>query len=63
MRLPRAKKGHRVTFPLIHPKQPGFMEIDNAKILVIIPLLWPVGANLDIEWLSATMKKSRKGWV
>ena len=37
LRLPRAKKGPRVSFPLIHSKQPGSLEIDNAKIFEIIP--------------------------
>jgi hypothetical protein len=37
LRLPRAKKGPRVTFPLIRSKQPGSLEIDNAKIFEIIP--------------------------
>jgi hypothetical protein len=37
LRLPQAKKGPRVTFPLIRSKQPGSLEIDNAKIFEIIP--------------------------
>jgi hypothetical protein len=37
LRLPQAKKGTRVTFPLIHSKKPGSLEIDNAKIFEIIP--------------------------
>jgi hypothetical protein len=36
LRLPQAKKGTRVTFPLIRSKQPGSLEIDNAKIFEII---------------------------
>jgi hypothetical protein len=37
LRLPPAKKGPRVTFPLIYSKRPGSLEIDNVKIFEIIP--------------------------
>lgn len=37
LRLPQAKKGRRVTFPLIRSRQPGSLKIDNAKIFEIIP--------------------------
>jgi hypothetical protein len=37
LRLRRTKKGTRVTLPLIRSKQPGSLEIDNAKIFEIIP--------------------------
>jgi hypothetical protein len=37
LRLPPAKKGTRVIFPLIRSKQPGSLDIDNAKIFEAIP--------------------------
>lgn len=36
LRLPQAKKGPRVRFPLIRSKRPGSLEIDNEKIYQII---------------------------
>jgi hypothetical protein len=37
LRLPRAKNGPRVTFPIIRSKRPGSLHLDNAKIYEIIP--------------------------
>jgi hypothetical protein len=36
LRLPLAKKGRRVTFPIIRSKRPGSLQIDNEKIYQII---------------------------
>ena len=32
LRLPRAKKGRRVTLPLIRSKRPASLRLDNTKI-------------------------------
>jgi hypothetical protein len=37
LRLPRTKKGSRVTLPLIRSKRPGSLRLDNAKIFETIP--------------------------
>jgi hypothetical protein len=37
LRLPRTKKGRRVTLPLIRSKRPASLRLDNTKIFESIP--------------------------